>query len=401
MARAWIALAILLTAGSGRADTPKTGLRWRGSIAAAFGTTGGVGHREVTAPVFDLSASIKPSLRLGDFRFAVPLSLSHVERIDQPFDTTSGELGLIAGWRVSSWLRLGVDGGLGATGKFGWPDSFQPRSGELVSTDRFSHFDRSVGARAVVGVAKGHRLFARVEYLLEDGTNDPSFQPVLWPDHIAPSDHALASLDVGWRHRRKRLGIGVGLRLSERRDFFRFAQDAGTGQTHASPGGSPANPLRHLLGLAPSVDARFAISRRFRGKAAYTLEIVDDPFQGYRSSVSHRPEVAVEYRSRARVSVKAWVGVDLKRYGEDSYAVVGSHPPLDDGERRYDRRGRLGISGAAPLMKHVWLTAEARGLVRSTNFPDYQASVYPSNRKYDIDWDYEGWTVLLGLRVTK
>jgi hypothetical protein len=86
-------------------------------------------------------------------------------------------------------------------------------------------------------------------------------------------------------------------------------------------------------------------------------------------------------------------------YGDGSYAPGRSHPPLDYGDRRADDRVNVRVEASAPLAKHLLLTAEVLGVTRWTNFPDYVAGVHPESRRYDIDWDYDGWTVLLGVRA--
>ncbi|HVR21455.1 MAG TPA: hypothetical protein VMS65_17195 [Polyangiaceae bacterium] len=37
---------------------------------------------------------------------------------------------------------------------------------------------------------------------------------------------------------------------------------------------------------------------------------------------------------------------------------------------------------------------------RRTNFPSYVPYVYPSTQPYDIDWDYDNATLLIGARFS-
>lgn len=384
-----------------RAGRSTGALRLRGSVAASFGTTSGVGPREVSAPALAVEGRVKPSIRLGRFRIALPLAFEHFERIGEPLDTTSANVTLLAGARLTGWLRFRADASVGGVRRVGWPDLFQPRGSTLVESDRFSHFDRSVGARAVFSVSAADRVAVRFFGSLEDGTDDPAFQPVFWPDHIAPSDHQRTEVDLSWKRTLGKKGrLRLGVALSQREDFFRFAQDAGTGHTHAGPGGAPPNPLRRVRGGSPWLDGRLRISRRIGLEAGYALRFVDDPFEGYQTTMTHAPWFEVRYRSRHRVALRARAQLESRHYGEGSYSEGPGHPPLDEGKRRYARRVTAALAAEAPLAKRLFLTASVAMLARRTNFPDYVSGVHPANRRYDIDWDYDSYKVLMGLRTS-
>jgi hypothetical protein len=117
--------------------------------------------------------------------------------------------------------------------------------------------------------------------------------------------------------------------------FFRFARDAGTGSTHAAPGGDPPNPLLVVLGLG--------------GVLSGEIDMLDDAVTiGVETGVLALDDVYAGYASATEGSFKL---------------AVEAHPADD------------------------------------LAFPDYVPGVFPTDQQYDIDRDWQHARALVGVEV--
>ncbi|MBN1210842.1 MAG: hypothetical protein JXB05_38695 [Myxococcaceae bacterium] len=344
-------------------------------------------------------AAAIPTARYGDFILRLPLRLAHRQTFGASLPETQGLGGLELTWKQSRRLKLSVEGGLVGFWRPGWPDLYQPLAdGSFAPTSRASHLDRRFGAELVGTPMRRHRLRLSYRYALSDYATDPAFQPIDEPMHLTPLDHTEHALELGWRYVGKGFRLMAGVRGFARQDSFLFARDAGTGRTHAGPGGLPPNPLQSFRGGEPSVGGKlWLLQRRLELEAGYGLGLVEDRFQGYYSYTEHHPELRVDYSPVERVSLRATAAAWLRSYGENSYVEGPGHPPLTSGDRRVVRRGVLGGELRFQLRPGLTAKLEGRWVVNKSNFPPYVPGVFPRSRAYDIDWNYQNWLALGGL----
>jgi hypothetical protein len=96
--------------------------------------------------------------------------------------------------------------------------------------------------------------------------------------------------------------------------------------------------------------------------------------------------------------VEAKVEFERRRYGPESYAAGSERPPLEYGDRRVDERLRMNVSTGFHVAPSWELVLDVRSVRRRTNFPRYVPFEYPAGQAYDIDWNYDNASLLLGVR---
>lgn len=380
---------------------PGFDLRLRASLSA--GAFQGWQVRKAHGALLLAEAAATPTARYGDFSLRVPLRLSQRKLFGATLPETQGFGGLELTWKQSRSLKLSVEGGLAGFWRPDWPDLYQPLAdGGYAPTSRESHLDQRLGVELESAPVRRHHLRVSYRFRLADYAADPNFDPFDAPMHLTPTDHTEHELELGWRYVGKGFRLMAGVSAFGRQDTFFFARDAGTGKTHAGPGGLPPNPLQSLRGAEPSLGGKlWLFQKRLEVEAHYGFELVEDRFQGYYSYTGHHPELQVEYSPVERLSLKVSVEAWLRRYGANSYAEGPGHPPLTFGDRRVDRRGVLGGAVRYALRSKLSVTLEGRWVVRKTNFPPYTPGVFPSALAYDIDWNYQNWLALAGLEYRR
>jgi hypothetical protein len=375
---------------------PNFGFSYRSS--AALGLQHGFGVRRFDSSLLELSAGWSPWRRVGPLRFELPLEY-------QQLNLPGGKL---AEYRPSASFRVTLRhfrsvqpyaaAEVTAVLRPNWPDLYQPLpNGELLPTERFSYWQRrfEVGAQALLG--RSSKARAALRYSLLDYRQDPAFLPVDEPNHLTPSDHQELALKLGLSTALGPVRPRLSLELWQRDYFFVFARDRLTGKTHAGPGGLPPNPLYSLRGAEPELGLTLRLPFGL-ARAAYGLQLVDDTFQGYYSSVTHHPSLGLRWFATKRLSAELAGELSLRRYGPDSYAASSAHPPLDFGDRRVDRLGSVQLEATWKLSSEWALVANAKLSSRSTNFPDYQPGVFPRSARYDVRWDNDNWRLSLALQ---
>ncbi len=369
-----------------------------GALAMA-GALQGEAHRPGTAAVMQAEADARVDVTRGQWRLRVPIEASHRETQGASFDETGAAAGAALRWRHSARLRITAEGELSGVWRPDWPDPYQPApTGGTMTTDRYSHLDRSVGATVALIPIKHHHARVAYEYTLVDYRQDPAFDAIEEPNHLVPSDHEQHALDLSWRYFGSGWKAGVGADLFVKQYFFAFARDAGTGYTHAGPGGAPPNPLQRLRGLEPSASVeRTWLDDSLEIDLSYGYEIQQDTFEGYYSYRGHHPVAKLRWTVRRGHELSARAELRWRTYGPNAYAAGPSHPPLTYGDRRVDRRGVVS-TGYRMNLGGGW-SAVADGSItrRRTNFPSYEPGVFPASRAYDIDWNYDNWALLLGV----
>jgi len=376
---------------------PGFNVRLRANVSA--GAFRGLQVRKDRGALLVAEAAAIPTARYGDFLLRLPLRLAHRQTVGASLPETQGSGGLELTWKQSRRLKLSVEGGLSGFWRPGWPDLYQPLAdGGFAPTSRASHLDQRFGMELVGTPLRRHRLRLGYRYALSDYAADPAFEPFEEPMHLTPLDHTEHALELGWRYVGKGFRLMAGVRGFARQDSFLFARDAGTGKTHAGPGGLAPNPLQSFRGGEPSLGGKlWLLQRRLEVEASYGFELVEDRFQGYYSYTGHHPELKVEYSPMERVSLRATAEAWLRSYGENSYVEGPGHPPLTFGDRRVDRRGVVGGELRFALRPELSAKLEGRWVVSKTNFPRYIPGSFPSSRAYDIDWNYQNWLALAGL----
>lgn len=375
---------------------------WSVEAAAQLetGAFSGLGVRKEAGARLRPQLQVEPQLELDRFRASVPVSLSHAETFGARLDESRGSGGLELRWRFSSKLRVALAASVAGVYRPQWSDLYQPLpTGDFARTDRYSHWDRRVEAQLASRPWRRQHARLKYRYTIAEYAVDPAFEPVRSPNHLTPFSHDEHRADFSWRYLQKDWKLGVGLFARWRRDGFLFARDAGSGLTHAGPGGLPPNPLQAFRTLEPSVEGRWRFSGTGLELAGeYGVEVNDDLYQGYYSYWGHHPKLALEYQVPGGTKLALVGEATLRRYGPNSYQPGASHPPLAFGDRRVDQRGEVAFELEVPLGSALALTGRAAWVRRVTNFPSYEPWVFPATRAYDIDWSYTNLEASLGLR---
>jgi hypothetical protein len=369
------------------------------SASARAGSLQGLGTRRVDGAMQRVDADAELEVEHCAWGMELPIDASHRATQGASVDETSGSAGLELRYRHGPELRLSVEAELSGVWRPDWPDQYTPLGdGSYMPTDRYSHWDREVGATVATIPLRHHHARAEYGYALVDYREDPGFDPVNVPNHLVPSDHEQHSLDLSWRYFGDGWKAGVAADAFLKRYFFVFARDAGTGLTHANPGGLPPNPLQELRGVEPAL----TFEREWAGgklelELSYGYEIQQDTFQGYYSFTGHHPALDLTWAVGSGHELRAKTWVRWRTYGPDSYAAGPRHPPLTYGDRRVDRRGAVSLGYRMRIARGVHAVADGDVVARRTNFPPYEPAVFPSTRLYDIDWSYTNWSFLAGL----
>ncbi len=379
---------------------------WRGwqlGADAGAATEGGglVGHRTLreNAVFVGAGAEIETRAERGRWRAGASLDVGHRETQGASLRESKSYLEAELGHRWGPKLRVTGEARLGGVWRPGWPDQYQPLAdGSYEPTDRYSHWDRRVGATVAGIPLRHHHARARYRYELVDYRQDPDYDPQVAPTHLVPADYGEHQLDLSWRYFGRGWKLGGALDSFVKDYYFVFSRDAGTGKTHAGAGGPPPNPLQTIRGLEPQVTGELSLLHdAVELDAGYGYELVQDAYQGYYSFTGHHPTLAVAWRLRPGTELAARGELWWRTYGPDSYAVGGDHPPLLYGDRRVDHRARARLGLRTRLAPHWTGVADLTLRVRRTNFPTYEPGVFPSSREYDIDWRYDNWVMSAGV----
>lgn len=368
------------------------------TAAASGGALQGVHSLHVTAALLELEAKARGEMQRGPWRLRAPISVAHRETPGASLAETRGRLGAEVRYRHSPKLRLSGGGKIAAYYRPDWPDLYQPLgNGDYEGTDRYSHWDRTLSLD-VAGIPLRHQhASVGYEYTVYDYAEDPNFDPNAEPTHLVPGDRSKHSLDLSWVYFGHRFKVGGGAELFVESYDFAFSRDAGTGLTHAGAGGPPPNPLQKMRGVEPQVSAELEIGKAVELDVGYGFEVVEDTYQGYYSYTGHHPEATLSWKPSRVLEIEGKGEIYWRRYGSNSYAMGPGHPALTYGDRRVDHRGKAGVEVRRALSAHWSVVGEGDLLIRRTNFPSYVPGVFPAGRDYDIDWNYDNWTVVAGV----
>lgn len=371
-----------------------------GDARLSLGFMSGLRTRHVHTPLVLASAQVDPGFRHDIWDLRVLAGAEQRETFAAKLDQTSGSLALRVQSRPLGWLKLELMPELYGVRRPKWPDQYQPRSdGTLGSTDRYSYYERRLGAQATVHPTRGHWLDLGYRYRLADYKQDPAFDPIAAPSHLTPGDHERHELQLQWRWVPRPLRVKVGADAFIKNSFFYFSRDAHTGATHAGAGGAPPNPLQQTRGVEPFAEVQWRLLEdHLQLGVGYGYALIEDTFQGYYSQAGHHPAFDIEYRGAAGWQVALGLEAWLWRYGENSYQAGPGHPDLTSGDRRVDRKLQITFDSRVPLGNHWSLQASVSYALRDTNFPPYEPGVFPASRQYDIDWNYRNVLLLAGAR---
>ena len=385
------------TATTRTTDDAESGVMVPWQVAATAGMLAGSGTLVENAATTGLSAEVVPTWQRGRLELRVPVKVEHRQTFGASLVASDARAGAAATYRSSPRLRIGGTFELRGVWKPSWPDQYQPNAdGTLAETDRYSHVDVSVGAAVTtIPIRHWHGRLAW-ELGVINYADDPNFNMIDEPTHLVPGDHVENAVKADWRYFGDAWKAGVGLDIAYASYDVQYARDAGTGLTHAGPGGPPPNPFYREA----SVEPKLGVDLDLAGgdgelDLSYGYEIVSDRYQGYYSYRGHHPEAKLTWHVG---ELEAALKADLKwrTYGPDSYAPGGSHPPLEYGDRRVDHRFGSGLDVRYAVTGNWTLIGEADAIIRRTNFPNYVPNMFPASRQYDIEWSYENYVVLAG-----
>ncbi len=367
-------------------------------LFAGSGALHGEGVLPASSAVVMVGSDLESRAEWRNFRLSAPVRLGHRETPGADLRETSARARLALRWRHSALLRVTGEAGVSGAYRPGWPDPYQPTGdGDLAATDRRSYWERGVGLKLASMPRKRHHVRLGYSYDITDYRDDDNFEAIDAPMHLVPADHDRHRVAGSWRLHRRPWGVRAEVEAYSKHYFFVFARDAGTGATHAAPGGASPNPLQNLRGVEPSVELELEHGDSVDLELGYGFEVVEDTFEGYYSYTGHHPSARLRWRPEKRWSVAAKADLRLRRYGPNSYAEGPSHPPLTFGDRRVDRRLSSSLEVAYTLSRHLSVVGDLDAVVRRTNFPAYQPGVFPSSRDYDVDWNYVNAQLVLGL----
>ncbi|RME21945.1 MAG: hypothetical protein D6806_13775, partial [Deltaproteobacteria bacterium] len=323
------------------------GRRWRLrlplSLQAALGYLDGLGtrHGRDAVAVVRLKAT---------FRFILPrrlevkpwLSFASRETFTESLAERSIAGGAKFKARLAKRLRIGIEGQAGLKSRPDWPDQYQPEvdaggnpTGRLLPTDRYTY--RHVGARLFLRgtLARGMKLEGHATTRYLDYEDDPNYDGANEPTHLTPADKVYAGGGIRWAGK----AFAGRWRYSLQADttwihyFKTYSRDAGTGLTHANPGGQPPNPLQRFLRVDLTHGSRIEIPRaRSAVVVGIGFEHNNDLFQGYYTWNQ------VQWTAGVELSIAEWMGLEVRyegrwrRYTSSGYQQGANHPPLDDGD---------------------------------------------------------------------
>jgi hypothetical protein len=380
--------------------------RWRWSLPREAEVAGGYregrGTLDESAGLLLLRGKLVPTLTRGELELRLGLQVATETSFGAPQDEQKLRFGPEVQWRPVKRLRLEVQGGLQWVRRPGWHDQYQPLpDGSLGQTDRYGYLELFVGGGLSWEVHRWNYLEVTYRGTLHNQVDDPSYEPDVSPDHLVPSDRIQNEMELRWRyqHRPWRLAVGV---QGEYDDYSNvYARDAGTGATHAGPGGAPPNPLFEALKFGPGLEVRREwLDGGLQVAASYRHEIQLDQFAGYYSYQGPRAELGLEVHPAEGWVLKSAAVGRWRRYGAGSYAEGPSHPALDYGTRRSDRLFSLEADALIHLIGPLSAHLRSEWSRSDSNFPDYVPNRFPASRRYLIDWDHNNWQLQAGLRAT-
>ncbi len=346
-----------------------------------------------------------PELTYGILRLQLDADLRHRttlfpsnDLIDVPQYQGDGTLDVRL--RPSRRFRLHLGAELRGMLRPGWADQYQPQLDRtLLPTDRYSYWSRGFYGNVQAIPIDHHHARIGYRYVILEYEHDPSFDPIGRPTHLVPRSHEEHDVEAAWHFLDDGLRIGGSVESFYRSYFWAFARDAGTGMTHAGPGGLNPNPLERLWGITPAFDVEIPLlEKKLTLDLEYAHDIVIDLFQGYRTHHAPKPSVALDAKPTDDLDVSVSAELRLRHYFDGGYAQSANHPALDYGDARLDTRLKMRLRLEQTLVHGLRAFFSYEFVWRDTNFPDYQPGVFPSARAYDVDWDYTNHEVLGGLR---
>ncbi len=372
-------------------------------VRAGAGYMRGWSTIKKSAALVLVEAEAKAKLDSRTWRLQFPLTASHRQTFLGSLPESRLQ-GAVEG-QLRRFKAVRLDAALGAKGvlRQGWIDLYQPKTtGGYEHTGRYSYFEWFFSLGAVAKPARGQRVELDYRFRPTDYRDDPAFNANADPNHLVPGDRSEHLLTVSWRLREKPYTLEVYSEARWRYYEHAFSRDALTGKTHAGPGGPPPNPLYSQRTLEPGMKAAMDFGREVNLEVRYGFESSADLYQGYYSSSAHKPELRMHWRRRhalfdAPVELFAKAAYEARSYGPNSYAPGPGHPALLFGDHRTEQRYGLGVDIKQGIAKPWSMFASADLLVRRSNFPPYEAGVFPASKQYNIDWNYENWMLVAGV----
>ena len=358
-----------------------------------------------------IAVGATPTLRWrrGAFLLALPLFASYELPIDQALTRSSLAAGIDVRGRLGGGFSARATAGIRAVAWPDRPDPYQPilddvgdPTGALGGTDRYGYTGLDAGLElAWRGASDGPELALEADFDRRTYIRDPDFDLVLTPTHLVPGDrdrYRVAATLRGkvdlWRYR-------FGVSYAALDYGLAFARDAGTGLTHAAPGGAPANPLTHFDRVAATHRSSFWIAPlqlRAALELGYTHNV--DAFAGYYTWDEVRVAPSLRLRPGAGWVAELDYAFAWRGYAATGYQEGAGHPALDDGaSRRTLTTHELAASLTRELAPGLSLRVGVRWRRADTTFPDYVPWVYPAGAAYAIDFDYADLRAEVGLSL--
>ncbi len=354
-----------------------------------------------------VAVDMEPSLEWTMLTLSLPSKVEHRETWGGHLSRSTASSSLALEFKPMRQFRSTVEVGVAASSRPEWLDPYQPIDNlpdtGLIATDRRGRFDTIVGARLMA--VPWSKTFARLNYNFTRSATvkDPAFDAIERPNHLTPRDNDEHTLRGSFKTTLGSLKPSLGVSVFRREWFFVFARDAGSGATHAGPGGDPPNSLQTFHGLDVEPEAQLSLlNEAVVLDVGWRLRVVDDLYDGYYSRVENRFSMGVETTTgppELSLETKTRFDVNEVIYGDQAYAAGGRHPPLDYGDRRELRRSTLSVSARFPAKAAVHVFAEVAATAQVTNFPDYATGVFPTTQAYEVDWDYQTARALIGLEM--
>ncbi len=368
---------------------------------AATGYLSGRSYRSLPGAVTEIGLKTDLVYRGHSFKVAAPVKLLH-SQTTSPLVQSAGRARLEASYRKFALLRpeLGVQ--VSGVVRPNWPDYYQPilstpNDADRLTTSRYSFWERQLRGELSSNLGGGHHLRLKYRYLIRQFVVDPHFDPYDRPMHLTPGDIAEHQLYLAWRWFFHDGNVSLNTKGYLRNYLYRFARDAGTGATHAGPGGAPPNPLQRFSGVSPDLGVKWKPHRRVQLRAGVRTTFNRDLFADYYTYFEVEPSLDLRFKWSASILVRATTSTRLRRYTNSGYQQTTRHPALDYGHLRQDDQFRIGVDTRYRLGKRVFLHTQLEALVRWTNFPDYVPGVRPPGKSYAINWDYANLRALAQL----
>jgi len=390
------------------------GDRWTFSLpvegSVGLGYLNGLNTRSIAGGIFDLAIKIAPRLRYRrSFSTTLRVDYAGRETIAAWLPERHIKGGVDVMVRPVSRLRLGLETDAGLVTRPDWPDQYQPQfdesgnpTGVLLPTDRYSFWH--VGGIGFVrgSVRKRMHLEGYAGGYLRNYVEDPNYDGLQEPNHLVPADkywlRGGAKFSGRAWHRRWRYLINA--RVDWIRYLKTYSRDAGTGETHAGPGGLPANPLQEFVRLRIRLRnslRSLPLDSKITLRAGY--ERNQDLFAGYYTWNQAEWSVSIQANPWDWLSIVVRYEGRYRRYTQDGYQEGPDHPPLSEGvgvrmSQAHAVTGRLAFS---IFRSRLQVFMEAAWRKNWTNFPDYEPYVFPASYAYSIDWSYSNASCTSGI----